>query len=166
MKVRVKELVWCKGKDLVPHSKNWRNHPLRQVDAFKGLLNEIGFADVLLGYTKTDGTIGIIDGHMRAGLLPEEELPVVLLDLTDEEAEVMLASADGLAMMAEIRGDQLEGLLRSAKKSIKDIYTKMPDFDMVLNRARATALAAPPISLPPRKPIHAVCPACGKEFET
>lgn len=34
------------ARDLLPNPKNWRRHPQQQQDALRGLLSEIGYADV------------------------------------------------------------------------------------------------------------------------
>jgi hypothetical protein len=34
-----------------------------------------------------DGRLQLIDGHLRAATMPDEEVPVIILDLNEEEAD-------------------------------------------------------------------------------
>jgi hypothetical protein len=63
---RIKELRRVRAGDLKPQPKNWRVHPESQKNALRGLLAEIGYADVLLTRELLDGSLQIIDGHLRA----------------------------------------------------------------------------------------------------
>ena len=63
---RIKELRRVKADRLRPHPKNWRTHPQRQQDALRGILAEIGYADALLARELPDGSLELIDGHLRA----------------------------------------------------------------------------------------------------
>ena len=65
---RIKGLRWVRAGDLRPNPKNWRRHPQAQRDALLGLLEEIGFADVLLVVELADGSLMIVDGHLRADI--------------------------------------------------------------------------------------------------
>ena len=78
---RVVELRRVRARDLLPNPKNWRRHPKVQADALRGLLDEIGIADALLARELPDGRLQLIDGHLRAETMPDEEVPVLILDL-------------------------------------------------------------------------------------
>ena len=108
---RIRELRRVPVQRLVPHPKNWRRHPKAQKDAFAALRGEIGFAGVLLVRELSDGKYQILDGHMRAAMTREGLVPVVILDLTDEEAEKFLVTYDPLAAMAETDYERLKALL-------------------------------------------------------
>jgi len=108
---RIKELRRVKASELSPNPRNWRTHPEGQVDALKGILAEIGYADACLARELPDGELQIIDGHMRADLDPDAELPVLILDLTEEEADKLMVVLDPLAAMAEADKDALGKLL-------------------------------------------------------
>jgi ParB-like chromosome segregation protein Spo0J len=108
---RVKELRRVRAGDLRPHPKNWRTHPAAQRDALRGVLAEIGYADALLARELPDGTLELVDGHLRAETTPEVEVPVLILDLDDAEAAKLLALLDPLAAMAETDHDVLAELL-------------------------------------------------------
>src|SRR5271169_1897809 len=83
---RVKEFRRVRAGELVRNPKNWRRHPKSQVAALRGLLSEIGYAAALLVRELPDGRLMIIDGHMRAATTPEQVVPVLVLDVTEEEA--------------------------------------------------------------------------------
>ena len=97
---RVVELRRVRARDLLPNPKNWRRHPKVQANALRGLLNEIGIADALLARELPDGRLQLIDGHLRAETMPDEEVPVLLLNLNEAEADKLLLSLDPLAAMA------------------------------------------------------------------
>ena len=84
---RIKEFRRVQAKDLVPNPKNWRRHPKVQVEALRGLLTEIGYADALLVRELADGRSMLIDGHLRAATTPDALVPVLVLDVTEAEAD-------------------------------------------------------------------------------
>src|SRR5258708_10813654 len=78
---RIKGLRRVRGGDLLPNPKNWRRHPQAQRDALRGLLDEIGYADVLLVRELADGRMMIIHGHLRADIDPDPIVPWLVVDL-------------------------------------------------------------------------------------
>ncbi|MBN2022485.1 MAG: ParB N-terminal domain-containing protein [Pirellulales bacterium] len=107
---RIKELRRVKAATLRPHPRNWRTHPPGQRDALRGLLAEIGYADALLARELPDGSLELIDGHLRAETTPEADVPVLVLDLDDQEAAKLLALLDPLAALAGTDRDVLADL--------------------------------------------------------
>jgi hypothetical protein len=67
----------------------------------RGILEEIGYADACLARELPDGSLELVDGHMRQALDPEQVVPVLVLDLDDDEARKLMVSLDPLAGMAE-----------------------------------------------------------------
>jgi len=108
---RIKEFRRVPASDLKPNPKNWRTHPDCQKDTLKGVLAEIGYADALLARELPDGTLELIDGHLRAETTPDMEVPVLILDLDDAEAAKLLALLDPLAAMAETDTEALASLM-------------------------------------------------------
>ena len=108
---RIQDLRRVKAGLLRPHPKNWRTHPQQQQDALRGVLAEIGYADALIARELDDGTLELIDGHLRAETTPEADVPVLVVDLNDEEAAKLLALHDPLADMAETDRQMLAELL-------------------------------------------------------
>lgn len=112
---RIKELRRVKAADLVPNPKNWRRHPKAQADALRGLLAEIGYADALLARELPDGELMLIDGHLRAETTPDFEVPVLILDLDEAEADKLLLTLDPLASLAEPDSERIGALLQTVR---------------------------------------------------
>ncbi len=108
---RIKDFRRVKASQLRPHPKNWRTHPPAQQDALRGVLAEIGYAGALLARELPDGSLELIDGHLRAETTPEMEVPVLVVDLDEREAAKLLALHDPLAGMAEANEEVLAELL-------------------------------------------------------
>ena len=108
---RIKSLRRVKASELVPHPANWRTHPKAQQDALRGVLAEIGYADALLVRELPDGSLQILDGHLRADTTPDAKVPVLVTDLDDAEAKKLLLTLDPLAAMAEANTHALGELL-------------------------------------------------------
>ncbi len=99
-----------KASTLRPNPRNWRTHPQPQQEALRGILAEVGYADALLARELEDGSLELIDGHLRAETTPDMEVPVLVLDVTSEEAAKLLAVLDPLAEMAEADSARLRNL--------------------------------------------------------
>ena len=112
---RIKELRRVKAAELRPSPRNWRSHPQAQQDALRGVLSEIGYADALLARELPDGSLELVDGHLRADLTPDMEVPVLVLDVTEAEAAKIMVTLDPLAAMAEADAGKLEALLREVE---------------------------------------------------
>ncbi|KKL59808.1 hypothetical protein LCGC14_2211590, partial [marine sediment metagenome] len=108
---RIKEFRRVRAGDLKPHEHNPRLHPERQRTAMQAALNEIGYADVLVVQQRPDGSLRILDGHLRADLDPDQQVPCVIVDLDDVEASKFIATHDPLAGMAEYDQDLLKKLM-------------------------------------------------------
>ena len=109
---RVKELRFMKASELIPHPQNWRKHPDKQREGLLGSLKEIGFADALLAFETPSG-LQLIDGHLRAETAPDTTVPVLVLDLDEREAKILLATLDPLASMASTDTEALQLLVDS-----------------------------------------------------
>jgi ParB-like chromosome segregation protein Spo0J len=108
---RIKEFRRVKARQLRPHPKNWRTHPSLQQDTLRGVLAEIGYAAALLARELPDGSLELIDGHLRAEITPDMEVPVLVLDLDEGEAAKLLALHDPLAGMAGTNSEVLAELI-------------------------------------------------------
>jgi len=109
---RIKEFRRVPASELFPNPKNWRTHPQQQQDALRGVLAEVGIADAVLARETEDGLM-LIDGHLRAEVDPTTEWPVLVLDVTEEEADKILLTHDPLAAMAETNEEALAELLHT-----------------------------------------------------
>jgi hypothetical protein len=110
---RIKELRRVPASELLPNPKNWRTHPKAQQDALRGVLAEVGMADACLARELPDGSLMLIDGHLRAETAADAKVPVLILDVTEAEADKILATLDPLAAMADSDAAKLDELLRS-----------------------------------------------------
>jgi ParB-like nuclease family protein len=112
---RIKELRRVPAGELRPNPRNWRVHPPQQQDALRGVLAEVGYADALLARELSDGTLVLIDGHLRAETTPDAVVPVLVLDVNENEADKILLTHDPLASMATVSTEHLDDLLKNVE---------------------------------------------------
>jgi hypothetical protein len=124
---RIKDFRRVDASELVPNPKNWRIHTDAQRAAYRGLVAELGFAGAELVRELPDGRLMLIDGHMRAEEHGNEALPVLVTDLTEDEADVLLASFDPLAAMAGANQEKLDALLANASSDALDLIHNQGD---------------------------------------
>jgi len=110
---RIRELRRVPASQLAPNPKNWRTHPSAQLDALRGVLAEVGYAGAALARELPDGTLQLIDGHARAEISGDGAVPILVLDVTAEEADKILATFDPLSAMADAA--KLDDLLRQVR---------------------------------------------------
>ena len=108
---RIVELCRVPARELQPHPQNWRMHGAAQREALRGILAEIGYAGALLARRLADGRLELIDGHLRAETSPDQDVPVLMLDLDDAEARMLLAAYDSLTSLATPNVERLRSLL-------------------------------------------------------
>lgn len=109
-KNRILELRQVPAEELKANPRNFRKHPEKQTRALRGILKEVGIAGALLAYQHPERGLELIDGHLR-----QEQggvWPVLVLDVNEEEAAVILATHDPLTAMAEQDNAVLESILR------------------------------------------------------
>ena len=137
---RIKELRRVPARSLAHHPRNWRTHPKAQQEALKGVLTEIGWADAVIARERPDGSLELIDGHLRAGTDPDAAVPVLVLDVTEEEADKLLVTIDPLAAMATTDAAKLETLLSSVSFKAEEVARMLDG----LGRSAGIAAAALP----------------------
>src|SRR3954451_22574778 len=120
---RIKELRRVCAADLRPNPRNWRLHPLEQQDALRALLAEVGYAGALLARELDDGTLVLIDGHLRAETTPDAVVPVLVLDVDESEADKILLTHDPLASMATVSKENLRELLAGVQTQSPAVQT-------------------------------------------
>jgi len=121
---RIKELRHVLASDLRANPRNYRKHPPRQKALLKQLLSEVGYADALIAY-ESQGELILIDGHLRAETTPDQTVPVLVLDVTEQEAKKLLLTLDPLAAMAETDAAILGDLLKVTETSGEvDVWLK------------------------------------------
>jgi ParB-like chromosome segregation protein Spo0J len=122
---RIKEFRRVRASSLRPNPRNWRTHPQAQRDALQGILAEVGYAGALLARTLPDGSLELIDGHLRAETTPDQEVPVLVLDLDETEAAKLLALFDPLSGMAETDEKALADLLAEVETENDAVRTML-----------------------------------------
>ena len=131
------------ARELAAHPANWRRHPESQINAVRGMLQRIGWADACIAREMPGGGYQLIDGHLRAGLDPDQLVPVLVVDLTDAEAMEVLATLDPLAAMAEADDE----LLRTLVQSFED--SELADILDQVEKAEAIPILNPEAVPPP-----------------
>jgi len=122
---RIIGLRRVRAGNLFASPQNWRTHPAAQIDALQGVLQEIGYADALIARSLADGELELIDGHARKELDPEQIVPVLVVDLNQEEANKLLTVLDPLAAMAESNKAALESLLQEMQTDNAAVQTML-----------------------------------------
>src|SRR5438094_10585893 len=135
---RVVDLLRVRASDLAPNPANWRRHPDRQRSALRGLLRQIGYADALLARRDGDRLV-LVDGHLRQSLDPDQVVPVLVLDLDESEAEVLLLTLDPLAAMATPDPVALSDLLERVEASSAAVR------ELLASLARSAGLPMAPL---------------------
>lgn len=163
---RVTEMRIMRAEEIQDHDGNWRTHPRFQRDGLRGVLEAIGIADGLKAYySERQGGLTLIDGHLRKEDYPDTGWPVLVLDVNDAEADVLLATLDPIAALAEAESTALDALLRTVEtesEAVKALLEKLafdtgafvPDFLPV-------GIDEQP-RLDQKSPV--TCPECGCEF--
>ncbi|NMC21147.1 MAG: ParB N-terminal domain-containing protein [Thermogutta sp.] len=163
---RIKELRRVPAKSLRPNPRNWRTHPKRQQEALRGVLAEIGYADALLARELEDGSLELIDGHLRAETTPEALVPVLVLDVSAEEAAKLLAVLDPLANLAGKNEDVLRDLLsdvETAHPGLQTLLDELAGDDPAANGGGDAAGEADGESEPPLPDVFQIVVQCRDE---
>lgn len=103
------------AKELRPNPNNWRKHPIAQHDALRGVLAEVGYVDAVMARQLPDGSLQLIDGHLRVETTPDMKVPVIIVDLNEEEAKKVLLTFDPITEMAEFDKALLDQLVASVE---------------------------------------------------
>lgn len=114
-------------EQLLANPRNFRIHPKNQQDALSGVLNEIGWIQSVIVNERTGF---VIDGHLRVALAishREPEIPVVYVDLSDEEEALALASIDPISAMAATDKELLDSLLRDVSSADAGVQQMLSD---------------------------------------
>lgn len=123
---------------LLANPKNYRRHTREQKNAFRGLVNEVGYIDPVL--CTTDGTV--IDGHLRVEVALEDgiaAIPVDYYDGTEAQADLILATKDPLAAMAYHDAENLRALLETVSTEDAAVQAML---DELAAEARTETIAA------------------------
>lgn len=121
---RIKRRADVDPATLTPHALNWRTHGAQQRAVLEQVLDEIGFVqDVIVN----ERTGNLVDGHLRLELALERgepSLPVVYVDLSEEEERRILLTLDPISAMAGVDTANLTALMEGMALG-EDAWTKM-----------------------------------------
>lgn len=95
---------------LVPHPKNWRQHPKRQNSLLAGAIEDVGF---IRSITVNKRTGRLLDGHLRLELARAKgvgKIRVEYVDLSEEEEAKALLTLDPIAGLATPSDEMLLSL--------------------------------------------------------
>lgn len=115
-------------EQLLANPLNWRIHPKHQQDALEGVLDDVGWVQNVIVNERTGH---VIDGHLRITLAIREgqpKVPVVYVDLSEEEEQLVLAALDPIADLAVPDVDKLEELLHSVSTenpAVKEMLSEL-----------------------------------------
>lgn len=107
--------------------RNWRIHPLNQQNALKGVLEEVGWVQNVIVNQRTGN---LIDGHLRCQLAQREganTIPVLYVDLSEEEEALILATLDPIAGMAATDKQKLEELMNEIESTNQGVQQLIED---------------------------------------
>lgn len=143
-------------RDLVKNPKNWRKHPASQLSALEGLLSEVGWVQNII-VNRTTGNM--IDGHARVAIAEkhgEAHVPVVYVELTAAEEELVLATLDPLGDLAELDKAKLQSLLANLDPDSAALASLIADLEAELGigeeeSADPTTLLDQAVQLEPAK---------------
>ncbi|HEY4232610.1 MAG TPA: hypothetical protein VGM76_04235 [Lacipirellulaceae bacterium] len=157
---RIKELRRVRAAELRPNPRNWRKHPAVQQDALRGLLAEVGYAGALLARELPDGSLMLIDGHLRAETTPDAVVPVLVLDVDEREADKILLTHDPLAGMAEASEERLHALLANVQTesdAVRSLLDSLSQADASADDLLARSQDRPEIDVPESYQVVVEC---------
>jgi hypothetical protein len=108
---RVIRMAEIPASQLRPNPLNWRTHSVQQRDALRGVLAEIGVAGAVLCRQCEDGTLELIDGHLRTEEMGDQPVPCIITDLSGDEAKKLLVVYDPIGDLAGADAGKLNQLL-------------------------------------------------------
>lgn len=111
---RVIEVKKMRLGDIQSHPKNPKYHPADQRELVGNLLTEIGWAGAAIAYhsERADGKLVYIDAHLRKSIAPDFEGQVIITDLNDREADILVALYDESNRKSEIDKVAFDALAR------------------------------------------------------
>lgn len=126
-KDRIVELRRVPASELVENPKNWRRHGEDQRRGLRSLVEKIGFAGAELVRIMDDGRLMLIDGHLRKDEYKKQSLPVLVTDLSEAEADLLLATFDPIGALATTDDEALELLLSEVNATFDDLGDLLAD---------------------------------------
>jgi ParB-like chromosome segregation protein Spo0J len=120
----------------------------------------VGYAGALLARELPDGSLMLIDGHLRAETTPEAMVPVLVLDVDEREADKILLTHDPLAAMAEASDEQLQALLadvQTENAAVRSLLDTLSQADATAEDLLARSQDRPEIQIPESYQVVVEC---------
>lgn len=128
---RIVGLVRVRASRVRPNPLNWRTHPERQRAALRSVFKQVGIVGAGLARKLKDGTYMLIDGHLRREELEQkgdQKIPLLVLNVTEKEAELILLSLDPLASLADTDLEAVNKLCQrvdTGEQSLTDLFSSL-----------------------------------------
>jgi hypothetical protein len=124
---RIVGLKYKRASELTGNPYNWRTHPQEQRDAVQASLRELGWIAPVIENVRTGY---LVDGHERVwqAMQHDEEVPVLEVDLSEEDERLALTIFDPLTGMANTDNAALAlllGSVQTSEESLKQLLTSM-----------------------------------------
>lgn len=106
---------------LLANPLNWRRHPKQQQEALEAMLRTVGWVQRVIVNRRTQH---IVDGHLRVEVAlrrNEPRVPVLYVDLSEDEEKVVLAAIDPIGGLAETDQGMLDALLEGLQTGDDDL---------------------------------------------
>lgn len=152
---------------ILENPANWRVHGKVQQMALSGLLNEVGVVQSVI-INKRSGRL--VDGHLRLSLAKREgqpTLPVVYVDLSEEEERKVLATLDPIGALAERDNEKLSELLAgldAQDDGLKDLLQVLSADSAGAGLPPDDDLGNQPDEEDSGKIKFTTCPKCGHKY--
>ena len=154
---RIVEFIRVPASQLQPNPSNWRTHSAEQRDALSAVLEEIGFAGAVLARRLADGTLQLIDGHLRVETAAEQLVPVLVLDVDDQAADKVLATFDALTSMAGSDSAKLKALLERIEPGSPAIQNIFEHLQSAAGQLNSQADSDKEVEIPPAYQVLVEC---------
>lgn len=168
---------------LSPHELNWRLHSARQQEAVREVFDKVGIVQSVI-FNQTTGKL--VDGHLRVAMakaMGRTKIPVTIVELSEEEEKVILATYDPIASLAKWDDTTLDELVNSLSDEFDDLLDSVGlDFKPIEFLDSGNTVGknfVEPVQQPitqgssnqlvssqetPAQTTTIVCPNCGHEF--
>jgi hypothetical protein len=146
---RIQEFRRVPSHELLDHGGNPRRHPQAQRDALRSVLEQVGIAGAVVAYhsQRNAGKLTLVDGHLRKQDY-DVDWPTLILDVTDNEADLLLATHDPLAALAEYDKPKLQALLADVRAKSPAVLAMLQD---LAKKSDVRGEKSPPVTLPPER---------------
>jgi len=159
---RVVELRRVPADTIKPNPWNWRLHPQNQSDALVEVLEDIGFAGALVARDTPEG-LELIDGHLRQEVAGSDVVPVLVVEMDDQEVRRLLATLDPIGAMAQTDTSALQALLETLEVKGEATLAMLGELAAVEEPKEPEGPPEFP-EIPGDIGTDYLCPSCGYEW--